>query len=629
VLRATNIANPQSFAEASYTVRTLAELRPQVLKLSGDQQSGAPSTLLPELLRVRLTDSAGSPLSNIPLRFEASPGGQAVNADAFTNAEGIAQTSWRLPPQAGVALLSIQAAGVTATFSARAAAYEIASFPKLSQDQDGFLGNSSATLRRNGSLVAAMASVVRFYQLRGVVPRDTGLADLNSLNRFLRDFCDPSGAAPVCDGFLSMGRSAEPLPNPLRVLEFTSGVLDWEPLAPGLDDLRQSLLSDTPVVLALAMNLPGQAAGVHFVAATGIQSTGEIQVSDSHPDFTRSTLSQYLNGLQTSAGTWQAKWVAAFRFVPRGARNAAFFLHGNSAIRVTSAAASCQPELSWPATYAGAGVAAGDASFHLLACDGNGGSYKVEVPGPFLLTLTSTASPAEQNIVSGAADAVYAILPRNNTWALGDMTLEASASAVVQAASFEPLLSPGSLISIFGSGLPQATSPTDSLEWNGQPLPIFFSNGFQLNTVLPESDVKSGSLKLVSRFGTQLLTLALVEHAPAVFVLPSGYPAAVNQDASLNTPITPAVRGQIITLYGSGFGRTEAGPANLRNISTPPSVLIQDVELRPIFAGLAPGFLGLYQINLELPVGLTPGLNQELRIRQGGIFSPSIRFSLR
>lgn len=627
ILRATNVANAQSFVEASYTVRTLVELRPQVVKLSGDQQSGAPSTLLPELLRVRLTDSAGNPLANIPLRFEASPGGQAVNADAVTNAEGIAQTSWRLPPQAGIALLSVQSAGSTVSFTARAAAYELASFPKLSQDQDGFLGNSSATLRRKGSLVAAMASVVRFYQLRGIVPRDAGLADVNLLNSFLRDFCDPSGPTPVCDGFLSSGNSSDPLPNPLRILEFTSGVLDWEALPPSMDELRQSLFSDTPVILALAMNLPGQAPGVHFVAATGIQSVGDIQVVDSHPDFSRSTISQYLNGLQTPSGLWQVQWVAAFRFVPRGARSSAFFLYGNSPIRLTSASPSCQPAVSWPASYAEAGGSSSGASFHLQACDSNGGAYRLDVPGPFLVTLTAASSPASQSVVSGVADAIYTVLPRNNTWTLGEVTLRAS--AVLQAASFEPLLSPGSLISVFGSGLPRGADGIDAVEWNGQPLPIFFSNGFQLNTVLLEGGGRSGSLKLVSRFGTQSLPLDLVEHAPAVFMLSSGFPAIVNQDSSLNSPASPAIRGQVISLYGTGFGQTEAGPSGLRNLSTAPVVLLQETELRPLYAGLAPGFLGLYQMNLQIPASLSPGLNQELRIRQGEAFSPLVRISLR
>lgn len=634
VLRASNTANAQNFAEGSYTVRSLAELRPQLSKLSGDQQSGAPATILAAPLRVQLLDAAGNPLANAPVRFEASPGGAVLEAESLTNAEGVAQALWRLPAQSGIALLTVQSSGATATFSARAAAYTIASFPRLSQDVDGFLGNTSASIRRKGSMLAALAAIVRFYQQRGVVPREAGLADVQALNAFLRSYCEssPSGAA-VCDGYLSADAATDPVPNPLRLFAYSSGVLDFEAFAPQMDALRQSVFADTPAVLALELSLPGQAPTAHFVAATGIDAGGDVLITDSHPEFSRSTLAQYLNGLATAAGAWRVRWIAAFRFVPRGVQSSAFFVYGNSAPRVRSSAPACQPALSWPGVYADAAASvaanAAGSTFYLVACAGNGGAYQLDVPGPFLLSLNSSGVPARQSLVSGAADASYAVLPDSGTWSLGPMALQASVAGVVQAASFQPLLAPGSILSIFGAGLPQGNDAADAVLWNGQRLPIFFSDGFQLNTALPEGEAGPGTLQLASRFGAQSLALETQPLAPAIFSLGNGGAAIVNQDGSLNSPQSPAVRGQFITLYGTGFGSTEGGSGNLRNILVPPTIQFEDSELRPQFAGLAPGFVGLYQLNVLLPGNLRPGLNQNIRLRQGSVSSPDLRISVR
>jgi uncharacterized protein (TIGR03437 family) len=630
VLRATLATNAQTFAEGSYNVRTLADLRPQLIKFAGDQQSGAPATLLPSPLQVQLLDANGTPLSNIPVRFEASPGGSILSGDPATNADGIAQAIWRLPAQSGIALLSVQAGGQTTTFSARSTAIALASYPRLSQAVEGTIGGSGALLSRKGSLLAAMASIVRFYQQRGVVPQDTGLADIAGLNNFLRSYCAVSaGGAQVCDGFLDAGPGTDLVPNPLRLNAYSSGVLDFESVSPQLDLLRQSIFDGVPVILALEMNRNGQAAAAHFVAATGIDANGDIQIVDSHPDFARSTLAQYLNGFSAAGAVWQAKWISAFRYVPRGDQSSAFFLHGNAALRISSASPSCQPSLAWPASYADPQSNPASGAFYLVNCDANGRSYQVDVTAPFLVHFTLNANPVRTSIVSGATEASYGVTEEDGTWRFAPMALHATAEAVLQAASFQPRLSPGSIVSVFGSGLPKGADPGDVVEWNGQSLPIFFSNGFQLNTALPEEASGAGTLRLVSRFGAQVLNIDTVEHSPALFVLASGNPAIVNQDGALNSPSSPASRGQVATLYGTGFGLTSFATANLRNITTVPRVLIQGQELRPLFAGLAPGFIGLYQLNISLPVSLSPGLNQEVQILQGEVSSPIFRFSLR
>jgi uncharacterized protein (TIGR03437 family) len=39
-----------------------------------------------------------------------------------------------------------------------------------------------------------------------------------------------------------------------------------------------------------------------------------------------------------------------------------------------------------------------------------------------------------------------------------------------------------------------------------------------------------------------------------------------------------------------------------------PSVTIRDKNAKVLFSGLAPGFVGLWQINAEVPADVTPGM---------------------
>jgi uncharacterized protein (TIGR03437 family) len=635
VLRATDLAttapNPPVFAEGSFNIRTLAELRPQIQKISGDIQSGAPAAILNFPLRIQLRDANQNPLAAVPVRFESSPGGAVVSASALTDADGFAEATWRLPPQAGIALLSVQSAGQTASFSARAAATTIAAFPRLSQAVEGNLGNSALPLARRASLLAALASVARFYQQRGLAPLDSGLADVAVLNNYLRAYCAPDAAGTqICDGFLDLGAGTDPVPNPLRLTNFSSGALELEILPPNLDSIRQAIVADSPVIVALELNPAGSPPFAHFVTAIGVEANGDITVADSTATFARSTLSQYLNGLTVAGAPWQGKLVSAFRYGAAGARSTAFYAFANSSFDIGSASPSCGPPLVWPATVADPTTTPLASSFRLIACDGNGGSYQADVPAPFLLILNSNSNPARQSVASAATPAAYAIARDPDSWALTPQTLTLSSSGVVNGATFQPGFAPGVILTLFGAGLPRTATAGQSVQWNGQDLPIFFSNGFQLNTALPgNAETGLGTLRVASAFGQQSLALDLAEAAPGIFTLGNQSAAIVNQDGTLNSPLQPAQRGQAIVIYCTGLGPTREDGAGLRPTVAPTSVFLDGLELRPFFSGLTPGFIGLYQVNVTMPQSLPPGLRQNLNLRIGGVSSPNVPFSLR
>ena len=58
------------------------------------------------------------------------------------------------------------------------------------------------------------------------------------------------------------------------------------------------------------------------------------------------------------------------------------------------------------------------------------------------------------------------------------------------------------------------------------------------------------------------------------------------------------------------------------------TAVLAGTELRPSFAGLAPGFIGLYQVNLPIPPTTPPGLDLPLLLRQGGVDGNTVSVSV-
>ena len=83
----------------------------------------------------------------------------------------------------------------------------------------------------------------------------------------------------------------------------------------------------------------------------------------------------------------------------------------------------------------------------------------------------------------------------------------------------------------------------------------------------------------------------------------------------LATPSAPATAGDVLTIYCAGLGEVtpalNAGASapldTLENTVNPVTATIGGVAANVLFAGLTPGFTGLYQVNLTVPSGVTPG----------------------
>jgi len=122
------------------------------------------------------------------------------------------------------------------------------------------------------------------------------------------------------------------------------------------------------------------------------------------------------------------------------------------------------------------------------------------------------------------------------------------------------------------------------------------------------------------------------EAAPALFTHSggTGQGAILNEDATLNSSVNPALRGSIVSLFATGEGqRTPPGITGELAAAPYPAPLLP-VEVRigglladAVFIGGAPLTAGLLQMNVRVPQGVTPGGAVPVSLVVGSVASPS------
>jgi uncharacterized protein (TIGR03437 family) len=174
---------------------------------------------------------------------------------------------------------------------------------------------------------------------------------------------------------------------------------------------------------------------------------------------------------------------------------------------------------------------------------------------------------------------------------------------------------PNTIMTVFGT-FPGCDSGAQ-VTMNGSSLPVMFSSPTQINLLFPDGlgTTAAGSI-LVSCAGmsSQATSLPLSNLAPGIFTATQngkGQAAIINQDNSIETP-SPV--GSVIAVYGTGFGSLVAGPDGLKHTALPVTAFVGDVPAAVFYAGEAPGYAGLQQINVQIPAGAPRGSAVSLRL---------------
>jgi uncharacterized protein (TIGR03437 family) len=223
--------------------------------------------------------------------------------------------------------------------------------------------------------------------------------------------------------------------------------------------------------------------------------------------------------------------------------------------------------------------------------------------------------------------------------------------AVTDAASYSPRVSPGSLATIFGSGLSSSTANA-----SGFPLPrtlagatvfiiqsqkqmqapLVYASPTQINLQVP-SELVPGTAALYVTLGggnSALFGFTVVSASPAIFQNSSNHAAAQNANNGANSHSNPAAEGSVVVVYLTGQGPLDrsvpdgspAPTSPLAKATGTPSATIGGVSAPVQFLGLSPGFAGLAQANIQVPK-LATG-DYPLVITVGGFVSASAVISV-
>jgi uncharacterized protein (TIGR03437 family) len=149
--------------------------------------------------------------------------------------------------------------------------------------------------------------------------------------------------------------------------------------------------------------------------------------------------------------------------------------------------------------------------------------------------------------------------------------------AVVNAATFAAGIAPNSIATIYGANL----DPAAKVTINGSPAQVFYASTTQIN-FLVSSETPLGTATIAA--GAAQLEVPIVSEQAGIFaIVPHpGY----------------------VEIYATGLGATQV--SNPFTITTQtPLIFFGTTPARPMFSGLAPGFPGLYQVNVAVPAGIS------------------------
>lgn len=216
---------------------------------------------------------------------------------------------------------------------------------------------------------------------------------------------------------------------------------------------------------------------------------------------------------------------------------------------------------------------------------------------------------------------------------------------VVNGASFDGCLAPGSLLSLFrrplaggeevASGFPLPEQLAGArLELGGRPLPLLYAGLGQLNAQLPY-EAPSGRLELelvLPGGGRVPAPVEVRPAAPGIFLRDPVRCVAFRSDGTLVDEKTPAAPGGVVTVFLTGVGPASPpvatgapAPAEPLALVRAPAVFrVGGLEARLLFFGLTPYTAGVAQANLELPPTLAAG-EHEITAVVGGVPSNGCR----
>ncbi|MBI2816754.1 MAG: SBBP repeat-containing protein [Acidobacteria bacterium] len=306
-------------------------------------------------------------------------------------------------------------------------------------------------------------------------------------------------------------------------------------------------------------------------------------------------------------------------------------------------------------------VTAGAAAFTLTITGSNFGSASVvqwngsSRPTTFVSSTQLTASiPASDVALAGTAQ-IAVSSPSGGasgavTFSIAPTTPIINPNGVVNGASFAAgaAVAAGSVTSLFGNSFSASVPGGLTVVVNGIAAPVYSVSPQQVNFQMPweVAGLSEVSVQVsVGAAASSPIVVPLAAYAPGIFlasatgtqgaILIAGS-AFVAAPVGAFTGSRPANRGEFITIYCTGLGAVTNQPGTgarasespLSATTAAPVVTIGGLPASVSFSGLAPGFFGLYQVDVQVPQNLSPGSSVPVVLNIGGVSSNSVTIAV-
>jgi uncharacterized protein (TIGR03437 family) len=284
----------------------------------------------------------------------------------------------------------------------------------------------------------------------------------------------------------------------------------------------------------------------------------------------------------------------------------------------------------------------------------NGYSLAADGSGTVELTKAGLGAGAKMFVaiaLSAADPGAYAIDFGAQMASFSGTGVFLNPKGVLNAASFAPAgnpISPGEFLTLYGAGLAPSTAtakppyPPSSNNGvivliNNVAAPLYYVSPTQINCLVPFG-TEGPSATIVVQNGTAAsnkVTVPVAASSPGIYAINeagSGPGAILHADYTLVSAAQPAISGETVLVYLTGMGAVSptvadgtAGGSNPLNRTTisPVNVYVGGQPATVVYSGLAPGYPGLYQINVTLPALAVSG-NVPLAIQTSNAFHDQV-----
>ncbi len=398
--------------------------------------------------------------------------------------------------------------------------------------------------------------------------------------------------SPATLQFSYITGDASPPAQSIQIANSGTGTLSWTATSSASWMTVSPASGTAPSTLSISISPAGLSAGAY---------TGSIQIASAGASNTPVSVGVTLTVTEAPASLAVAPQALTFQYTYGGAvpsaQNVAIVNGGGGTLNWTASTSAY-----WLVVSAASGAAPATLAVSVNPINLAAGTYTETVR---ITAAGATGSPATVSVT----------LVVTGTQPAGSIT------AVANAATFKPGLATGTWMSIFGSNLSQSTYtwqdgdfvngllPTSlqgvSVTINGAAAYVEYISPTQINVLAPD-DAAVGPVQVqvtAAQQNSNTLSVPKTQFAPAFFTLGGGaYVAARHLDYSV---VSAAKPGEIILLYGTGFGPTNPPLPTSQLVTTAaPLANAVQISIGGATAAVAFGGLvapGLYQFNVTVP----------------------------